>query len=61
MTFKTSILFLISCIATIVFAISINSLHLSMEMWQFWTILISYVITIAGWTYIGKEVNKNEQ
>ena len=60
MTFKASILFLISCIATVVFAISINSLHLNMEMWQFWTILISYIVTIAGWTYIGKEVNKNE-
>ena len=60
MSFKASILFLVSSIAAVTFALSFNSLHLNPSIWQFWTILISYIITILGWAYIGKEVNKNE-
>jgi len=58
MSVKVSLLFLLQAIAAVVFAVSFKSLHLNEDMWQFWTILISYVITILGWAYIGKEYDK---
>lgn len=61
MNVKVSLLFLLQAITAIVFTVSLKSLHINEDMWQFWTILISYIITILGWAYIGKEVNKNEQ
>lgn len=61
MNVKVSLLFLLQAITAIVFTVSLKSLHINEDMWQFWTILISYIITILGWTYIGKEYDKNEQ
>ena len=60
MNVKVPLLFLLQAIVAIVFAVSFKSLHINENMWQFWTILISYIITILGWAYIGKEYDKNE-
>ena len=58
MNVKVPLLFLLQAIVAIVFAVSFKSLRINENMWQFWTILISYIITILGWAYIGKEYDK---